>query len=117
MAYPSKDQIEAASRHIVTFVSSASLMASTLHFLTPDQGVQVNTASAQIINGLAAAGIGIGIILPTLMGWWSAITASTKSRVAAVAALPNTIIVTTKAVADAGPANVIANEDAKVVPK
>jgi hypothetical protein len=117
MAYPTSDEIQAAARHFVTFLSSASAMAGVLHFLNDAQVVQLNTSGAAFINALAAAGIAFGTILPIIMGWWSAITASTKSRVASVASLPDTTIVTTKAIADAGPDNVVSNEDAKVVPK
>ena len=115
------NQYKAAGRHIASYAGGAVSMAVALHFITPDQAVDVNGNLKSIFTGLQQVGAGVaGIVAflaPIYAGWKASHSASPKQEaISLVAAVPGTKIVTPDPVVASAPSpDIVSTTTAKVV--
>lgn len=102
MDMPNSSQLAAMGRHIVTYAAGGITVAATLHVISAGDASALTNSITQISNGVAEIALGLGPIIALASGAFAAWTASRKSQVAAVNAIPGV-----KVVAEASPSPVV----------
>lgn len=108
LSVPSAAQLAAFGRHIASYAAGAVTVGVGLHFLTPDQGTQIGTALAGIVNGVESIVGGMASLIAIGSGLYAAWTASRTRQAAAIGADGSTIV---NALPD-GKASVLMNDPA-----
>lgn len=116
MNLPTQNQVNAATRHLISAAGGAIIMFGLSSKINIDTLTTAINAFGNIINN---AVIIAGIVAPAIAAFYASRSASPASQAASVAAVPGTIIVTSPEIAKATPdsPNVISNTEAKVVQK
>lgn len=121
MNWPTKAELLAFGRNVGSAIGPLVAVGIAMTMLTPDQGQQIIASFNHIWGGILEIKVGLvglAFLVPVALGWWAKMTASNKSQVQAVAAIPGTVVVTTPALADATPEqNIVSNTSVKVLPK
>lgn len=117
MNFPNQAQIAAFGRHVLTFAAGGVTFAATLHLITSDQASTISDSLNHIATGITQIVIGVGPLVALVSAAYSAISAGDKARLASVAKIPDTTVVTTPNLAKEVPAaNVVSNAEHEVVP-
>jgi len=106
--------LNAALRHVYTAVAAVT---GTLTVVGMSQGdaTAIGTAIHQIGDGLASIATGVATLVPIVMSAYAGWTATRKSQVASVAAVPGTTVkVPDQKLADELPSNVKAPKDGPI---
>jgi hypothetical protein len=114
---PTQNQVNAATRHIISAVGGAIIMFGLSSKINIDTLTVAINAFGSIINSVV---IIVGVVAPLLSGYFASRSASPASQAASMAAnVPGTVIVTSPEIAKATPdsPNVVSNTEVKVVQK
>lgn len=115
-------QYQAAGKHIASYVAGGVTMAAALHFISPQQAVDVNGNLKDIFSGLQQVATGVAGLVAFATPFYTAWRAQHNSTPQAqalslVKEVPGTIIVTKPEVAEAASPNIVSTTEMKVVPK
>lgn len=117
------NQYKAAGKHAASYAAGGVTVAVAIGLLNSGQGVDATADINSITSGIESIAKGVAGILaiatPIYTAWKAANNASPAGQAAALtAAVPETRIITTPAIADAVPSDkVMSNADVKVVTK
>lgn len=92
ISLPSAAQLAAFGRHVASYAAGAITVGVGLHFLTADQGTQISTAVAGIVNGVESIVGGVASLIAIGSGLYAAWTASRTSQAAAIGANRSTVV-------------------------
>lgn len=112
MSPPTKAQIFAFGRNIVSGIGPVVALAVAFGALTPDQQHQIATSVDHITAGLKETWggvVGLGFIIPLVAGWWAHLSSTPKAQVQAAQAAVNSGAVKDVAIIPTGPASPINN--------
>lgn len=113
-----KAQAVAIGRHVVTYAAGAATAAAALNIISAGDAATIQSSIQHIVNGVSEIGAGLAPLIGLASALYASWSASHKQQVKAVAALPNTTVVTTPELAHSTPeANVVSSTEVKVVPK
>lgn len=93
MNLPSQSQVNAAGRHVLTFTMGAVSAGAALHVVSAGDATTISNSLSQISSGVAEIAAGLAPIIALLSGWYAAWSASHKSQIAAVNAVPGIKVV------------------------
>ena len=115
---------KAAGKHLASFVAGAITLSASTHIISMGDANSLTQAFNSIIEGITKIGDGLtivaGIVVPLYTMWKSARNASPKGQATGLqAAIPGTVILTSKALADDTPQNpnIVSKNENVVVPK
>lgn len=92
---PSKLQLTAFGRHVVSYGMGAVTVLAVTHSISSDQATNATNAITQISTGLASIVAGVTTLVSLISGLYAASSASLKSQIAAVQAAPQAQVTVT----------------------
>lgn len=139
IAWPTSDEVKGFGRHVVTWTAGAVAGATgivgfglSLHIITPDQAHQLTADFTDLSNGIGvivnalealwsgmSTVVGAGASIAGIgMAVWAGVSSSVKAAATRLSKQPDTVVVTTPALASAIPSDkVVSNAENAVVPK
>lgn len=119
MEMPTQAQLAAFGRHLLSYGAGAATAAAAFNLISSGQAMVITTSLQHIGNGVSEIAVGVAPLVSLATGLFAAWTASHKSLVEAVAAIPGTTVVTTPQLAAATPdhPNIVSNKENAVVEK
>jgi predicted Kef-type K+ transport protein len=114
MWLPTKDQVNAASRHVASFAGGAILVFGLSTKINVDTVNQVIAATGTVVNDVILL---VGLLSPLVAGYFASRSASPTAQAAAVGATGAKVITTPEIAAAVPSSNVLSSTDVKVVSK
>ena len=95
MNMPSKLQLTAFGRHVISYSMGAITFLAITHAISSDQAQNATNAITQISTGFASIVAGVTTLVSLISGLWAASSASLKAQIAAVQAAPQAQVTVT----------------------
>lgn len=115
MKLPTTDQVNAATRHLISAIGGAVVMFGLSSKINIETVTTVINQLGSITNSIVLL---LGIVTPVIAGYYAQKSAKTENQAASLEA-KGAIVITTSEIANATPnsPNVISQDEVKVVPK
>jgi hypothetical protein len=116
MNLPTQSEVSAATKHVASFAAGAIAIFGLSTKLDPNTVQQIIAACGSLVNDAILL---IGLVAPIVTSFYASKSASVSAQADAITkAVPGTLIVTTKALANSTTSpNVISHDVAKVLPR
>lgn len=93
MDLPNSSQVSAFGRHVLSYSMGAVSAAAVLHVISAGDATTIGNSISQISTGVAEIAAGLAPIIALVSGWYAAWSASHKSQIASVNAIPGVKVV------------------------
>lgn len=92
LSLPSRTQLAAFCRHVVSYGAGAATAGVAVHLLAPDQGSQITAGLTSIVSGINSIVGGVATLIAVFSGIYAAYTASGARQAAAIGADKRTLV-------------------------